>query len=101
MVYNLLHSIVDHTRRPGTMTELKAIKCRMYAVYEMARQVDPSQLVACSTEIQAQYRRIMDTWRKVQVVLDSITSKSSLAHQEAALERVTALLASLPGWQIK
>src|ERR1700738_3020786 len=38
----------------------------------------------------------MNTWRKVHVSLDGVTSASSESDQEAALERISALLAPYP-----
>jgi hypothetical protein len=101
MTYNLLHEIVDHHCHPGAMTELKSIKCRLFRIYDTALLIDVDDLLRCSVEVREQYAHIMNTWRKVHVVLDTVSSASSLEAQKAALERISALLASLPSWQSK
>src|SRR6202162_2013215 len=99
MTYNLLHEIVDRHCSPGAMTELKSIKCRLFKIYDTAENIDVADLLRCSAEVRGQYARIMNTWRRVHIVLDGITSTSSQEAQEASLERCNALLASLPSWQ--
>jgi hypothetical protein len=101
MTYNLLHEIVDRHCHPGTMTELKSIKCRLFKVYDTAENIDVADLLRCSAEVREQYARIMNVWRRVHIVLDGITAASSQEAQEASLERCNALLATLPGWQNK
>ena len=65
-------------------------------MYNTAQQIDVDDLLRCSPEIREQYARIMNTWRKVHVSLDGVTSASSESDQEAALERISALLAPYP-----
>jgi hypothetical protein len=101
MTYNLLHEIVDHYRHPGAMTELKSIKSRLFRIYETAEQIDVADLLLCSDEVQAQYASIMNTWRRIHTVIDSVTSQTPENELEIALERCNALLASLPSWQNK
>ena len=83
------------------MTELKHIKCRLFEVYYTANQIDVSELVRCSAEVQQQYDQIMTVWRRVHIVLDSVCSASPENELQAALERCNALLAALPSWQGK
>jgi hypothetical protein len=83
------------------MTELKSIKCRLFKIYDTAENIDVLDLLRCSAEVRGQYARIMNTWRRVHVVLDSVSSASSQEELQAALERCNALLTTLPNWQNK
>jgi hypothetical protein len=101
MTYNLLHEIVDRHCSPGAMTELKSIKCRLFKIYDTAENIDVADLLRCSEEVRQQYARIMNTWRRVHIVLDTVCSTSPENELGVALERCNALLATLPTWQNK
>jgi hypothetical protein len=101
MVYNLLYQVTDRRCRPGTMTQLKAVKGRMFEIYRLAELVDVDDLIHSPADVKEEFARIMDGWRKIHIVLDTLTSESSQEAQEAALASISTLLASLPGWQIK
>jgi hypothetical protein len=58
-------------------------------------------LIRSPDDVKEQYAYIMSTWRLIHIILDGITSKSSQEDPKAALERISALLASSPSWQIK
>jgi hypothetical protein len=53
------------------------------------------ELLKCSKRVQAEYRQILDVWRKIHYALDTVTSDTAPADvQEATLARVRALRAT-------
>jgi hypothetical protein len=95
-VYNLLHQVIDKRNASPAMYGIKQAKCRLFEVYFKASTVTPEQLLRCPAEIQQEYARVMDGWRKISVIIDTITSNSPEDVVDAAWARIRAIQASMP-----
>jgi hypothetical protein len=62
---------------PKRMTEIKAIKCRLFNVYDTAENIDVADLLCCRPAIRSQYDQIMTVWRKILIVLDTVRQNPS------------------------